>query len=283
MDKYTTLTAECPSGSMARDTIRRAFEKMGNDAMTRSDSQCGCADSSRYVRQILIPGFGSRAQQRLRSGHVFVAGLGGLGSPVAMYLACAGVGTLTLADCQHVEWSNLNRQILYQERDVGECKSLLAENRIALLNSSVEIRRIQARLTRQNVRELIGNADVVVDALDTLEAKLMLNQACVSQKVPLVHGAIHGTFGQVTTLIPGRTNCLACVLPKNSSPTAAIPVLGAVTGIVGSLQAMEAVKLLTGLGEPMTGRMLEIDAATGEFSTWRVVRNTYCRVCGEGA
>ena len=249
--------------------------------MERSSQDHLRAEASRYARQLAIPGFGDQAQQRLSTGHVFIAGLGGLGGPVSVYLTCAGVGNLTAVDAGDVELSNLNRQILYDEADVGSSKASAAARRLAHLNPSVNVSVMRESITPENVRELINEAQVVVDALDTLKDKLMLNQACVEERVPLVHGAVRGMFGEVTTVIPGRSPCLACIFPKMPHRPGFGPVLGAVAGIVGCVQAAETIKLLSGLGELLVGNMLDIDVSAGEFSRRKLERNIDCSICGQ--
>jgi adenylyltransferase/sulfurtransferase len=235
----------------------------------------------RYLRQIIIPGFGEAGQHKLASAHVLLVGLGGLGSAIAPYLVAAGVGRLTIIDNQKVELSNLNRQLLHWEKDIGRFKAESAWEKLQALNPSVEIQAIAMTITGQNARRLIRDADVVVDGMDNFPTRFVLNTACVRLGKPFVHGAVQGLAGQITTIIPGKGPCLKCVIPQLRKKKAIFPVLGAVPGVIGCLEAMETIKLITGLGEPMVGRMLFFDGLCMRFCEIEVSRNPACPICGK--
>ena len=240
-------------------------------------------DFIRYGRQILYPGLGEEGQRKLKQAHVVVAGLGGLGTPASLYLVCAGIGCITLVDCDHVELSNLNRQILYYEEDIGQEKPSSAVQKLARLNSSVEIRALFKRITEKNIKDIIRGADLVIDALDNLETRFVLNRACVDEGIPFIHGGICGLFGEITTILPGETPCLACILPEAPRRKGALPVFGVTPALVASLQVMEAIKLIAGFGRLLTGRMLYIDGDTMELTFCNLVKRPNCAVCGKEA
>ena len=236
-------------------------------------------DRIRYDRQMMIGGWGDEAQRRLKEARVCIAGMGGLGAPVALYLTAAGVGTLRLVDHDVVELSNLNRQVLYTESDVGRSKVNCAEKRLRALNPEVRIEAIQERIVVENGSALMGASDVIVDGMDHFPARFLLNQAAVQKEIPLVHGAIWGMGGQVTVVVPGKTPCLACLFSENPPPEP-VPVLGTAPGVIGCIQATEVLKLLTGIGDPLAGRLLLYDGEFMEFSEVRVQRKKDCPVCG---
>lgn len=218
----------------------------------------------RYDRQIMI--FGKEGQEKLKGAKVAVVGVGGLGSPVAYYLAAAGVGTLLLVDEQKPELSNLNRQILHWEEDVGKRpKPESARWKLERFNSDIKIETFSGRLTEDNVEEVLKGVDVVVDCLDNFETRYLLDDYVHRKKIPLVHGAVEGMHGQVTTIVPGLTKSLKELFPKVKEKEEKFPIIGATAGVVGSIQAMEVIKLLTGIGEPLINKLLLIDLALNIF------------------
>jgi molybdopterin/thiamine biosynthesis adenylyltransferase len=237
-------------------------------------------DLLRYQRQILYSGFGEEGQNRLKRAHVVVAGVGGLGSPASIYLACAGVGHITIVDYDSVELSNLNRQILYWDEDIGEKKVFSAARKLARLNPQVEVTPVYEKITGDNVKGIISGANVVIDGMDNLGARFIINSACVSEGIPFIHGAIHGFDGEITTIIPGKTACLACILPEVTVRGEAPPVFGVTPALVASLQVMEAIKLLAGIGDLLTNKMLHVSGETMEFIQINITRRPDCRVCG---
>ena len=232
----------------------------------------------RYDRQLRI--LGEEGQEKLRSATVAVVGLGGLGSIITYYLAAAGVGKLIVIDDGLVELSNLNRQILYTTSDIGLPKAYIAAARLKALNPEVEVVPYQARLAPDNAGKLLGEADILVDGLDNWESRLILNRYAVEKGKPLVHGAVQGFYAQVTTVVPDKGPCLACFLPEPPKPRGVIPIIGAIVGIVASFEAAEVVKLVTGMGEPLVGRLLVIDAYRGGTDIVELRRNPRCPVCG---
>jgi len=240
----------------------------------------GSRERVRYARQIMLPDLGLEGQARLRASRVVVAGVGGLGCAAATYLACAGVGHIVLVDHETVELSNLNRQSLHWESDVGTKKVTSAAEKLRSLNPSVEVVVLDARITADNARDLIRGANAVIDGMDNYEARSAVNRAAVLEGVPFVHGGVWGFNGQVTTIVPGESPCFACVYPEKPEEHSPVPVLGVTPGLIGTLQAMEAIKLLTGIGRPLTGRMLMVNLTTFDFAFRVLARNPECRACG---
>ncbi len=238
------------------------------------------SDLVRYGRQILYPNFGEEGQKELKESHVAVAGLGGLGSPASIYLACAGVGHITVVDDDHVELSNLNRQILHWEGDIGEKKPLSAAQKLSQLNPSIEVTPIFERITEGNAKDIIKGAHAVIDGMDNFEGRFILNSACVAEGIPFIHGGIHGLLGEITTIIPGKTPCLACVFPEGPKIPGMIPVFGVTPALIAILQVTEVIKYLVGFGELLTGKMLYTNGETMEFALVNLTKNPDCKVCG---
>ena len=240
----------------------------------------------RYSRQILLPELDIEGQERLRQAHVLIIGVGGLGSPVAMYLAAAGVGRLSLVDDDRVDLSNLQRQIAHRSADIGRFKVESARDTLHALNPLIAVTTLPMRLNDTELRERVSEADVVVDASDNLATRLAINAACVQAGVPLVSGAAIRLEGQVLVWQPGgEGGCYRCLYRDSemeAETCAQTGVLAPVVGIIGSIQALEAIKILSGLGEPLTGRLLLLDAARMEWRSMRVRRWADCPVCGGG-
>jgi adenylyltransferase/sulfurtransferase len=237
-------------------------------------------ESLRYSRQIAIPGFGKKGQLKLKRAHVFVAGLGGLGSPASVYLVAAGVGHLTIIDEQRVDMTNLNRQILHWELDVGRSKAASAVEKLYGMNPNVKVDSKLQKITSKNVDGLIEGADVIVDGTDNYPTRYLLNEACVRNRIPFVHGAVEGMVGQMMTIVPGKGPCLRCLVPQKPPKKPLFPVLGATPGVIGCLQAMETIKLITGIGEPLVGRLLIFNGDDMTFSEIKIKQNPRCPVCG---
>lgn len=247
-----------------------------------SDEEC-----RRYARHFSLAGVGREGQSRLREAKVLVVGCGGLGSPAAYYLAAAGVGTLGLVDDDVVDASNLHRQILHSTRDIGKPKVVSAMEKLRALNPNVRILAFQERLHPGNAEELISMFDVVVDACDNFETRLTANDVCVRLGKPFVHGAVLGLGGQVMTVIPGKGPCYRClfgeVSGKGSSPSPEqVGLLSPIPGVIGSLQAVEAMKVILGLGDLLVGRILIFDGLRMDVSPVQVGRDPSCAVCSEG-
>jgi molybdopterin-synthase adenylyltransferase len=237
-------------------------------------------ERERYKRQILL--FGEEGQGRLSDAEIFIAGAGGLGSPVSIYLAVAGVGTLTLADPDMVDLSNLNRQILHGDQDIGKKKVVSAREKLEEINPDITVRTIDACIKRQNAAKFVGKADGIVDCTDNFPARYVLNRVALEKGIPLFHGAIRGMYGQATTIIPGKTPCLSCIFPS-PPPEEESPVIGVAPGLIGMVQATEVLKFLLGTGELLAGRLLLWDGMQAQASEVCVERNPCCEVCGDGS
>lgn len=235
----------------------------------------------RYARQLVLREIGGAGQQRLKAARVLIVGVGGLGGPAALSLAAAGVGTLHLVDHDDVALSNLQRQVLFDTEDLGRPKVAAAAPRLAALNPHVAVRTYAGRLVGANADALVGGCHVVLDGTDDFETRAVVNAACVAAGVPLVSGAVGRWTGQVGVFV-GRP-CWACLTPApppDAESCASVGVLGALTATVGSMMAAEAVKLVTGAGQPLLGRLLLYDALTGTARTVAVLADPSCRVCG---
>ncbi len=240
----------------------------------------------RYSRQIILPEVGGVGQKKLLEAKVLVIGCGGLGSPVAYYLAAAGVGTLGLVDSDKVELNNLQRQILHFTEDVGIPKVESAKNKLSRLNPDIKINTYNIRLTSQNILDIIKNYDVIVDGSDNFPTRYLVNDACVFAKKPLVHAGILRFDGQATTIIPYEGPCYRCIFPE-PPPAGLVPscqeagILGVVAGILGLIQANEVIKLILGIGEVLVGKLLVFNALDSNFRKVKIHRNENCAVCGK--
>ncbi len=242
----------------------------------------------RYSRHLLLPEVGEEGQLRLLDSRVLLLGAGGLGSPAALYLAAAGVGTIGVIDMDVVDESNLQRQILHNVDRVGQRKVDSARETITALNPDVEVRTYDTRLGADNVLDILNGYDVIVDGTDNFPTRYLVNDASLLLRIPVVHGSIFRFDGQVTIFSPYVGPCYRCMIPEPPPPELApscaeAGVLGVLPGIVGSLQAVEAIKLLLGLGEPLVGRLLTYDSLDQSFRTYKVRRDPSCPVCGDDA
>ncbi len=235
-------------------------------------------DLNRYDRQIKL--FGAEGQEKLKDARVFIAGAGGLGSPISIYLAAAGIGKIILVDKDVVELSNLNRQILHWEKDVGAKKALSAKEKLVGINSDISVEAIPETLDESNVSSLVGDADLIIDAMDNFSTRYLLNKTAVEKRIPFIHGAIYGFHGQATTVLPGKTACLRCVFAQ-APPPATFPVIGVTPGIIGLIQATEAIKYLTGTGELLAGKLLIWDGLKPSMETIDLEKDPRCRDCGD--
>ena len=209
-----------------------------------------------------------------------VAGAGGLGCPAVLYLVAAGIGYVAVVDSENVELSNLNRQVLHWSDDVGRSKGVSVIEKLRQLNPEVTVKPFQKVITADNARQLVNGFTVVVDGLDNWRTRFLLNKACVKEKIPFVHAGVYSLYGQITTILPGKGPCLQCILPKIPPEEEKFPVLGATAGTLGLLEALETIKIITGLGEPLVGRMLHFDGETMSFQEIKVERRRDCPVCG---
>ncbi len=233
-----------------------------------------------YDRQLAIDGWNEEVQLQLKNSRVLVAGAGGLGSPVIFYLAAAGLGDITICDYDRVSESNLNRQIIHGTGSIGNMKVESACERVRSLNPNVLVHTSHDYIDTGNAESLIDGLDLVFDCLDNFKTRQVLNRAAVKKSVPLVHGGIEGFNGQIAFIHPPETVCLNCFLPSKDKKDR-IPVLGATAGLVGSLQAMEGIKFLTGIGENLKDKILFVDAMRMNFETVSISKNPKCRVCGQ--
>jgi molybdopterin/thiamine biosynthesis adenylyltransferase len=239
----------------------------------------------RYSRQIRLPSIGEEGQERLLASRALIIGVGGLGSPAALYLAAAGVGNLVLSDFDRVEPSNLQRQIIHRQRDIGEPKAFSGRATLHELNPACEVTAIDRQLDESELREQVAASDVVLDCCDNFETRFAVNRACVAEGKPLVSGAAIRLEGQVATFLPGSETspCYQCLYPMALAQTetcAMEGVLAPVVGVIGSLQALQAVQVLTGNFEGLWGRLTLFDAATHEWRRVKVRRDPACQACG---
>jgi molybdopterin/thiamine biosynthesis adenylyltransferase len=234
-------------------------------------------ECERYKRQMML--FGDEGQEQLKKAHIFIAGAGGLGSPVSLYLAVAGIGTITIVDMDVVEQTNLNRQILHTDRDIGKKKTVSAEEKLSAINPDIRINAIDIRIDETNAAQLVGSADGIVDAMDNYPTRYLLNDVAIQKHIPLFHGAIRGFYGQATTIIPGKTPCLKCIFPK-APPKDVFPVVGATPGVIGTVQATEVIKYLLQSGDLLTGRLFVWDGLAGRAEEITAERMRCCPACG---
>lgn len=243
-------------------------------------------DTLRYSKQIILEGFGYEGQNKIKNAKILVVGAGGLGSPILYYLAAAGIGTIGIADFDTVTISNLNRQILYTSDDIGKRKTDTACEKILKLNPSISVIKHCSRINIDNVEEIIRGYDVIIDATDNFPIRYLISDCCYFMGKPVIEGAATGYDGILMTIIPGKTPCYRCLYPMPPAdgilPTCSdTGILGMVAGIIGSVQALEAVKIILGLGETVSGRILTFDALTTGFREVKWARRDECPLCGK--
>jgi molybdopterin-synthase adenylyltransferase len=234
--------------------------------------------NERYLRQILI--FGDSGQKLLRNSHIFIAGCGGLGSPIAMYLTAAGIGRLTIVDQDTVSVSNLNRQLLHWTGDIGKEKVISAREKLNNLNPEVWVSCICESITQDTIKTLAQGADIIIDAVDNMDTRYILNQYAVLTTTPFIHGAVNGLSGEMMVILPGKTACLRCLI-RDPTKTGVIPVLGTTAGIIGLMQANEVIKLITGIGVVQEGRIVIWDGNSGKLEGYTVRKLDSCPICGD--
>jgi molybdopterin-synthase adenylyltransferase len=235
-------------------------------------------ERQRYDRQIMLKDFGEEGQEKLKNSRVLLAGAGGLGSAVAFYLAAAGIGHLRVVDLDQVELSNLNRQILHWETDMGRSKVESAREKLSKLNQGITIDTRQEEINEKTLPDLTEGCDLIVDGLDNFPTRYLINQQSVSRKIPFIYGGILGMMGMVTFIQPGQTPCLKCLFPQ-APPPQKFPVLGTTPGIIGLIEANEAIKYLAGFGKLLTGRLLVYNGLDMHFSEIQIERNAECLIC----
>jgi len=233
----------------------------------------------RYDRQIIISGFGKEGQEKLKQAKVFIAGAGGLGSPVSMYLTAAGAGMIRIIDHEKVELSNLNRQVLHWSEDIARIKVDSAAEKLNRLNQEIKIEAIKEMITEANVSQLVAGFDLIIDAMDNLPTRYLLNKAALEMNIPLFHGAVYGFEGRAMTIIPGKTACLMCVY-KGAIAEGKFPVIGVTPAVIGCIQAAEVIKYIVGIGKLLTNRLLVYDGLNMKFIELKVKKNQNCEHCG---
>lgn len=240
----------------------------------------------RYSRHIILQEVGVKGQKKLLNASVLIIGAGGLGAPAALYLAAAGVGTIGIVDADEVDLSNLQRQVIHTTNDVGKAKVKSAAETIEAINPDVTVKIYRTFVDSSNIMDLIKDYDFIIDGTDNFPAKFLINDACVMAEKPFSHAGIIRFKGQLMTYVPGEGPCYRCVF-KNPPPKDAVPtckqagVIGAMGGVIGSLQAMEAIKYIIGKGDLLTGKLLTYDALKMEFHTIKLPKDDHCAVCGD--
>lgn len=239
----------------------------------------------RYSRHIILKEVGGKGQQKLLNGKVLIIGAGGLGAPIALYLAAAGVGTIGIADADNVDLSNLQRQVIHFTSDIGKPKVESAREKMQAINPDIKVITYQEWVSASNISSIIADYDFIIDGTDNFAAKFLINDACVLAGKPYSHGGILQFVGQTITVIPGQSNCYRCLFPapppKDAIPTCSqAGVIGVLPGVIGSIQATEAIKFLLGKGKLLAGRILMYDALDMEFRDVEIKRNPDCPICG---
>ena len=240
----------------------------------------------RYSRHILLQEVGIEGQEKILAAKVLIVGAGGLGSPAALYLAAAGIGTIGIVDYDEVEISNLQRQIAHFTKDLKTAKVDSAAEKMQAINPDILVNKHLASLCADNIRDIIREYDFVIDGSDNFPTKFLVNDACIFENIPYSHGGVLRFEGQTMTVLPGKSACYRCVFPK-PPPADVVPtcsqagILGAVAGMLGTIQAAEALKYVLGLGEPLTDALLTFDAKTMDFHKVRLKKQKNCPICGE--
>jgi len=269
-------------------SLRGGFNRWSDQGFPiEKRAQLSAEQKERYRRHLIIPEVGESGQQKLLAAKVLLMGAGGLGSPAALYLAAAGAGTIGIIDMDVVELSNLQRQVIHGQKALGKPKTESAAERIRELNGDVKVITFDERLTSTNVERVVSQFDLVIDGGDNFPTRYLLNDACVLLDKPNVHGSVFRFDGQVTTFVPHQGPCYRCLYPTPPPPEMApscaeAGVLGVVPGIIGMLQANEAIKLILGVGQPLVGRLLTFEGLATRFTELKLRRDPNCPVCADG-
>jgi len=238
-------------------------------------------ETIRYHRQLILPEIGTEGQKKLKQARVFIAGVGGLGSVSAYYMAAAGIGSLRMADMDCVEAGNLNRQILHGTGDIGRPKTQSALEKLRNLNPHCYIEPIQGIIQEGNILDWVEDCAVILDATDNLEARKVLNRASRLKNIPLIYGGVNGFTGMVTTLIPGQTPCMECLFPQEARQTESpIGIVGPIPGVIASIQSLEAIKLILGMNGLLKNKLIYFDGMDMTFRKIEMEKNPDCKVCG---
>ncbi len=234
------------------------------------------SEKTRYSRQIRL--FGEDGQEKLKKTSAFIAGAGGLGSVISIYMAAAGFGRIRIVDCDVVETSNLNRQILHWNCDIGRSKAESAEETLRSINPEIKVESLSLMICEDNINELLEDCDLIMDAMDNFQTRYLLNRMALRKMIPMFHGAICGMQGQAATIIPGSGACLRCIFPR-APPAQTFPALGSTCGVIGSIQVTEAVKYVLGMGDLLENRLLLWDGLCARMDELAVERNPRCEDC----
>ena len=232
----------------------------------------------RYKRQMMMQGWGEETQEKLKNTTVFVAGAGGLGSPVSIYLATAGIGRIRICDFDSPDMTNLNRQILHDHTRVGTNKAISGKQTLEQLNPDIEVTAITDKIVAGNVDELVGDSAIILDCMDNFPTRFVLNDCAIRKGIPMVYGSIYGMDGRLSFIDVPETPCLKCVF-EASPPQEVFPVVGATPGVIGSLQCLEAIKYLTGIGTPHRGKLLVWEGMGVSFRSFKTRVNPECPAC----
>lgn len=238
------------------------------------------SELKRYNRQIIMEGWGEETQKKLKNSTIFIAGAGGLGSPVSIYLAVAGIGNIRICDFDSPDWPNLNRQILHNHTRIGINKAVSAKQTLEELNPDINVTALTDKIDSQNVDELVGGSDLIIDCMDNFPTRYVLNESAIRKNIPLVYGSIWGMEGRLSFINPPETPCLRCMFPE-PPPSEIFPVVGATPGVIGCLQAMEAIKFLTGIGGNLKGKILIWGGKNVEFKTYKTYKDPECATCSK--
>ena len=240
-------------------------------------------EAIRYNRQLILPEIGPQGQIKLKQARVLIAGVGGLGSVSAYYMAAAGIGSIRIADGDCVEAGNLNRQILHGTGDIGKPKTLSALEKLRNLNPYCDIEPIQEIISDENILDMVEGCTVILDGTDNLKTRKILNRASILKDIPFIYGGVDGFTGMVSTFIPGRTPCLECFFSRDTGQKEPIGIIGPVPGVIASIQSLEAIKLILGIGELLTNNLLVFNGMDMTFRKIEMEKNPDCPVCGSNA